>query len=212
LLIYVEQSIYNFGMGRSREFDEAAVLEIALETFWQHGYDATPMSALCEAMGLRPGSVYAAFGDKRGLFVRCLRHYADTISAQALDRIHSGRSGLQGIRSYFANLVDAMVDGRRRWGCLLTNSVIEFATRDPELAVLFEVHFSRLETAFAAALARARAEGELRPGAGPHDAGLLVAVVQGMNVLAKTRPGRAALERVARQAIAGLEGCATGCC
>ena len=190
-------------MGRSREFDEEAVLEIALKTFWQGGYDATPMSALCDAMGLRPGSLYAAFGDKRGLFVRCLRHYADTVSAQALERIHSD-SGLRGIRAYFANLVDAMVDGRRRWGCLLTNSVIEFAARDPELAVLFEVHFSRLETAFAAALARAQALGELRPGAGPQDASLLVAVVQGMNVLAKTRPGRVALERVARQAIAGL--------
>lgn len=191
-------------MGRTREFNEEVVLDRALELFWQRGYEASSMSDLCDAMGLRAGSVYSAFGDKRGLFVRCLRRYAETLSAQALQCIHAGSSGLQGIRAYFANLVDAMVEGRRRWGCLLTNSVIEFAARDPELASVFEVHFSRLETAFGAALARAQAAGELRPGAGPHDATFLLAVVQGMNVLAKTQPGRATLERIASEAITGL--------
>jgi TetR/AcrR family transcriptional regulator, transcriptional repressor for nem operon len=191
-------------MGRTREFDEESVLDSALDLFWRRGYEASSMSDLCEAMGLRAGSVYSAFGDKRGLFVRCLRRYAETVSAQALQCIHTGSSGLQGIRTYFANLVDAMVDGRRRWGCLLTNSVVEFAASDPELATIFEVHFSRLETAFAAALARAQAAGELRSGAGPHDAALLVAVVQGMNVLAKTHPGRPTLQRIASEAITGL--------
>lgn len=64
--------------------------------------------------------------------------------------------------------------------------------RDPELAALFQLHLARLETAFAAALTRARS------------AGFLVAVVQGMNVLVKTRPQRRTLEGIAQVAVVGL--------
>ena len=126
------------------------------------------------------------------------------LSAEAVDRINSAPSGLQGLRDYFGHLVDAMVDGKRARGCLVTNSLVEFAARDPELAGMFQLHLARLQTSFAAALARARADGELRPGAGPEAAGMLVAVVQGMNVMAKSRPGRQALQNVVDAALAGL--------
>lgn len=191
-------------MGRSRRFNVEEALDAALEMFWQHGYEGTPIQALCRAMDLQPGSVYAAFGSKRDLFVAAVRRYIETVSAEAVDRVNGASSGLQGLREYFACLVDAMVDGKRAWGCLITNSLVEFAARDPELAGMFQLHLARLQTSFAAALARARAEGQLRPGAGPESAGMLVAVVQGMNVMAKSRPGRKALQDVADAALAGL--------
>lgn len=172
--------------------------------FWEQGFDGTSIQALCRAIDVQPGSVYAAFGNKRDLFVAALRRYVDTVSAEAIERINGAPSGMEGLRSYFAHLVDAMVDGNRRWGCLITNSLVEFAERDPELAAMFQVHLAKLQTSFAAALARARTDGELRLGAGPDSAGLLVVVVQGMNVLARTRPGRAALQAVADAALAGL--------
>ena len=195
---------YNNGMGRVRKFDVEEALDVALEMFWQQGFDGTPIQALCQAMDLQPGSVYAAFGSKRNLFVATVRRYIETVSAEAVDRINGAPSGLQGLREYFARLVDAMVDGKRQWGCLITNSLVEFAARDPELAGMFQLHLARLQTSFAAALARARADGELRRGAGPESASMLVAVVQGMNVMAKSRPGRQALQDVVDATLAGL--------
>ena len=191
-------------MGRVRGFDVEEALDVALELFWQQGYEGTPIQALCREMGLQPGSVYAAFGSKRDLFVAALRRYAGTVSDEAVARINGAPSGLQGLREYFDHLIDAMVDGKRAWGCLITNSLVEFAGRDPELAAMFQVHLARLQTSFAAALARARAEGQLRPGIGPESAGMLVAVVQGMNVMAKGRPGRRALQDVADATLTGL--------
>ena len=195
---------YDDCVGRSRRFDVEEALDVALEMFWQQGYDGTPVQALCRAMDLQPGSVYAAFGSKRDLFVAAVRRYMETVSAEAVDRVNGAPSGLQGLREYFAYLVDAMVDGKRVWGCLVTNSLVEFAARDPELAGMFQLHLARLQTSFAAALARARADGELRPGVGPEAAGMLVAVVQGMNVMAKSRPGRQVLQNVVDAAVAGL--------
>jgi TetR/AcrR family transcriptional regulator, transcriptional repressor for nem operon len=191
-------------VGRTRGFDVGEALDAALETFWRRGFDATSVQVLCRAMDIRPGSVYAAFGSKRDLFVAALRSYAETVSAEAIERINTAPSGMQGLRDYFDHLVDAMVDGRRRWGCLITNSLVELAGRDPELTAMFEQHLANLRTSFAGALTRARAGGELRPGAGPESAHLLVAVVQGMNVLARSKPGRPALRAIADSALAGL--------
>jgi TetR/AcrR family transcriptional repressor of nem operon len=196
-------------VGRTRTFDVGEALGVALDTFWERGFEATSIQVLCQAMDLQPGSVYAAFGSKHALFVAALRLYAETVSAEAIERISIAPSGLQGLRDYFAFLVDAMVNGRRRWGCLVTNSLVEFAARDLELAGVFEQHLANLRTSFAGALARARAAGELSPGVGPESAHLLVAVVQGMNVLAKTKPGRPVLQSIADRALAGLAASST---
>lgn len=53
--------------------DEA--LESALTLFWRHGYDGTSLSMLTEAMGINGPSLYAAFGNKEGLFHRALERY-----------------------------------------------------------------------------------------------------------------------------------------
>ena len=185
-------------MGRNRGFDTERALDAALRTFWERGYEASSIQDLCRAMEVQPGSVYAAFGAKRDLFAAALRRYVRTVSTEAIDRISAAPTGTRGLRDYFAHLVDAMVDGDRRWGCLITNSLVEFAGRDPELAGMMDLHLANLRAAFAAALAR---DGSARSGA---SAGLLVAVVQGMNVLAKGRPGRAALESIAEAALAGV--------
>lgn len=191
-------------MGRTRTFDVDEALDAAVETFWRHGFDATSMQTLCRAMEIQPGSVYATFGNKRELLLAALRRYVETVSAEAVQRVNGAPSGMQGLCDYFEHLVEAMVDGKRRWGCLVTNSLVELAERDPELAGMFQRHLTGLRTAFAGALVRASAEGELRPGVGPESADLLVAVVQGMNVLAKTHPGSEALRAIAHAALAGL--------
>ena len=98
-----------------------------------------------------------------------------------------------------------MVDGNRRWGCLITNSLVEFAAPRPGAGRDDHTCTSRtFGPRFAAALTRAAAEGELRPGAGPESAAMLVAVVQGMNVIAKSKPGRAAFDEIVEATLGGL--------
>lgn len=44
------------------------------ETFRNTGYEGTSIDDLVQATGLHRGSLYKAFGSKRGLFVLALRH------------------------------------------------------------------------------------------------------------------------------------------
>ena len=181
------------------------VLDRAVDVFWEHGFDATPMQEMSRVTGLNAGSLYAAFGDKRGLFIQAMQRYMHEVSRQAIERLNGNPSGLAGIRDYFTGLIDAMVDGKRRWGCLVTNSVVEFAMGDAEIAEAFRLHLARLEAAFAGAIERARHDGELpAQTSAAETSAFLVCTVQGLNVLAKTRPGRPMLETMARVAIGAL--------
>ena len=73
-------------LARPREFDEGAVLEAAMQRFWQTGYSATSTRDLGAVMGLAPASLYNAFGDKRTLFARCLDHYLDANMRARIER------------------------------------------------------------------------------------------------------------------------------
>jgi TetR/AcrR family transcriptional repressor of nem operon len=60
-------------MGRPKTFDEEQVIASAAELFARAGYAATSVDDLLQALGMHRGSLYQAFGSKRGLFVTALR-------------------------------------------------------------------------------------------------------------------------------------------
>ncbi|WP_229131590.1 helix-turn-helix domain-containing protein [Bifidobacterium mizhiense] len=70
-------------MGRKRSFDDDEVLARAREVFLEHGYEGTSIDALVKATGLLRGSLYGAFGSKRGMFVAALRDATDSGSGDS---------------------------------------------------------------------------------------------------------------------------------
>lgn len=60
-------------MGRNRTFDEAEVIAQCAAAFRSTGYEGTSIDDLVHASGLHRGSLYKAFGSKRGLFILALR-------------------------------------------------------------------------------------------------------------------------------------------
>ena len=66
--------------GRPRAFDTDAALDKAVRLFWQRGYEATSMADLVAETGVAAASLYAAFGNKAGLFAAVIERYAATFS------------------------------------------------------------------------------------------------------------------------------------
>jgi TetR/AcrR family transcriptional regulator, transcriptional repressor for nem operon len=91
-------------------------------------------------------------------------------------------------------LIDGIVEGQRRWGCLITNTIVELAQREPAIKRKLDSHLARMERAFASAIDRARRAGEIPREPPLERAAFRVSVVEGMNVLAKMKPSREKLE------------------
>ena len=62
-------------MARPRTFDEDVVIARAAEVFSRLGYNACSVDDLVEATALQRGSLYKAFGSKRGLFEKVLTRF-----------------------------------------------------------------------------------------------------------------------------------------
>lgn len=62
-------------LGRPRSFDREQALEAAMRVFWKQGYEGASLTALTNAMGINRPSLYAAFGDKAGLFREAVARY-----------------------------------------------------------------------------------------------------------------------------------------
>src|SRR5690242_21022003 len=63
--------------GRPRAYDPADALARAAAQFWKAGYAGTSLDDLVAATGMNRPSLYAAFGDKRELYLKTLEHYRD---------------------------------------------------------------------------------------------------------------------------------------
>src|SRR5271167_2268205 len=75
--------------GRPRSFDEMEALEKATQVFWSKGYDGVTIDDLVDGMGVGRPSLYSVFGDKRTIFLRVLRAYAETKGALAAKALFS---------------------------------------------------------------------------------------------------------------------------
>lgn len=191
-------------MARSPTFDRETVLDHAVACFWRHGYEGTSVQDLVAATGLGRGSLYAAFGDKRGVFEAALDRYRTVVSARLFAPLDAPGADMDAIREVLRRL--ATVDRKAPApGCLLTNTVCEAGPRDPAFAASVRLAFEGVERRFETALEGAATRGQLRPGVVPADAALfLLGTAQGLRVLARAGETAARLETVARTALAAL--------
>lgn len=148
-------------MPRPRSFEEDEALDAALLVFWRQGYEATSIQELVDATGLSRSSLYAAFGDKHGLFLRCLERYGETVGADWTAPLRDPSAGLPEIRRCFELMLELIDAGIGRMGCFNVVSLAERGPHDPDVADLTQANFRMVREAFRAALGAAAARGEL---------------------------------------------------
>ena len=85
--------------GRPRGFDRDAALEAAMLLFWRKGFAAASMNDLCDAMGIRSPSLYAAFGSKEALYLEAIEHYVQTIGPPVWDKLAEGTTARAGVEN-----------------------------------------------------------------------------------------------------------------
>ncbi|MGI9504473.1 MAG: TetR/AcrR family transcriptional regulator [Geminicoccaceae bacterium] len=192
-------------MGRPREFDEESAIAQIMDVFWRNGFEGTSMSDLVDATGLKKGSLYAAFGNKRSMYLKALLHY-DRIEIDASVRILKGPEFAKKRIAKFLQLsIDAVAQRKDRRGCFMCTASVDQAALDLETERIVNASLKRMERALSDALAEIDDIGSNKTELSGR-ASLLLSVYLGMRVLAKAGYSLSALRATKRSALldAGL--------
>ncbi len=193
-------------MARPREFDQAIVLEAAIQCFWAKGFEATSMRDLIDRMGITGASVYNAFGDKRALYRRALAHYLESSFGERVTRLETTLPPRQAIEMFFAEIIDRSMSDSLHRGCMMVNSALEAVPGAPEAQDIIDDFLTRAEGFFHRCVQAGQNDGSISRSQPAEDLGrLLLGVLLGVRVLARAKPQRSLLESVVRPVLALLD-------
>ncbi len=172
-----------------------------MHVFWEKGYEGASMHDLTTAMGIKPASLYAAFGNKQAMFERTLDHYLAGPAAFMSAALEEPTAYAVAER-ILRQTAEALTARRARYGCM----TIQAALVGGEETKAVRKKLIRLRVRAQNAL-RQRFEQSKSYGNLPEDAdaaGLadfITCVFQGMTVQAINGAGREQLLRIARTAL-----------
>jgi TetR/AcrR family transcriptional regulator, transcriptional repressor for nem operon len=143
-------SVQNASMARPLEFDRPQAVKKALVLFWRKGYQATSLAELLEAMDISRSSFYAAFTDKRSLYIECMEVFS-ACTLKVLQRARAEMPPVDALQSFFEhNFAGARGAGAvsEHWGCMMVNTVLEMSGVDDELAAHASDYLAGLQRIF----------------------------------------------------------------
>ena len=189
--------MYAHWMPWQKQYDETEVLNRAIDAFWKHGYAATSINDLVEATGIHRGSLYAAYKDKRTLFIHAYEKYDIQYRRDFLAKMAREYPPRDCIIETF-RLVAGTVD---RKGCLIVNTALELAPHDPEIERMVKHSLGGVET-----FLRHRIEEGQQDGSIPSDvpaattASALLGMLLGLRVLSRSSPDAATMDAIVDRA------------
>jgi TetR/AcrR family transcriptional regulator, transcriptional repressor for nem operon len=190
-------------VARPREFDEEAVLRVASEQFWTHGYAGTSMDAVAAATGLGKGSLYGAFGGKRQLFLRIFDDYCSrTVAAVATGLTGPDEDAYARLCAQIRAAAAGIAADSLHRGCLLAKGAAELSEHEPDVIARSRQTLEGIATALTEDIRAAQRHGDLDQAADADQlATLVLAVLRGMEALGKAGIDADRLKSAAEAAI-----------
>ena len=187
-------------MARPITFDRSQVLQQAIQLFWLQGYSDTSIKNLVDATGLQPGSLYAAFGDKRGIFLAALDAYFDTMKGNLFSVLHNDKMPNERLTDFFYQLLQESSSDPDRKGCLLINTLSETPVNDTEINSRLQTMFAEVELELQQLLIECKTQGQLHNDQDPDSlAKFLLSGIFGLRLFNKTQPDIASLKSIVDQ-------------
>ncbi|BDF94079.1 TetR/AcrR family transcriptional regulator [Pseudoalteromonas sp. KAN5] len=146
---------------RVAEFDREYVLRQAMLAFMQCGYAKTSMQKLTQVTALHPGSLYAAFGNKKGIFLAAIEQYQADRNQQFTALFCDQMPVLPSLRLYLDSIIAECISGDAMKVCLLTKSISEVEGQDLQISQALMANLNAYENALTIQFNRAIEQGEI---------------------------------------------------
>lgn len=186
--------------GRPWSFDRQEAIEKAMRLFWRHGYEGVSIGDLTREIGVAPPSLYAAFGNKAGLYSEALARYEANFGSIDHASVCAATSLAAAVRTLLEAAVRAVTHPDRESGCMISSGMIEC---HPEHAPLAH------EAAMRRKAMQDRVAETLQPFADTEPvqrlARHLAAVMQGISIQARDGATPAELQEIVEEVVSGIE-------
>ncbi len=193
-------------MSRSRKVEPAAAVNAAMELFWTHGFCELGTRQIEQETGITRFTLQTSYGGKMQLFLAALDAYLDIFEQSEM--LHTASGGLEGVAVFFEIRGDAaaMPDIACQ-GCLMLNSMSEFAHREAEVNLRTERYLSLLRRGIQTGLERAKEDGDLSAEFDTKGmAEVLLGAALGLNAVIRASEGDAAGKTMATSIAAMVRG------
>lgn len=193
-------------MARTRGFCEQQALDGAMQLFWQQGYGAASLDRLLDATDLSKSSFYETFGNKRDLLLATLERYQTHFIDVLIEPLRNPDAGRAEIEAVFRRVVAHALGPAGPRGCFVNNCLVEVGPHDEEIRDAARAVRDHLEDALVAAVASGQKSGSIGSREKPRALGrFLINTIAGINVAAKWKPGKPALDDIVRLALRALD-------
>jgi TetR/AcrR family transcriptional regulator, copper-responsive repressor len=160
------EAVERLRRGRPRQYDPDQALAKAARAFWKGGYAGTSLDDLAAATGMNRPSLYAAFGDKRDLYLKTLERYQRKSRAQTLELLADHPP----LRVFLSRFYDGALDiyragGDDARGCYSISTAPAQATVDTAVRAFLHDSIRGTDAFLADLIEKARARGEVAAGA-----------------------------------------------
>lgn len=202
-------------MSRKARYSTDESIKKAKALFWKRGYQGASLKHIENALDMRPGSVYAAFGSKENLFGQALESYMADMQALLRAKLESSDGILEGLRCYFRDLARACTANGSEGAmpapaCMLVKTLLEVNDEEANLRDRANQLLDGVEAELESVLVKAREAGELKPEVDTARlARLLQSQIMGLRSFAHRKVSAVRVRELAEDIIAILDDYAT---
>lgn len=149
-------------MSAQAKFNRDDVIEKAKNLYWEKGYHATSMRNLQDVVDMRPGSIYAAFGNKDNLFKEALNRYAEEGAVNLSNSIAQEKTVLAGLKRFIHSVTVCSKGTAPSGMCMVVKTIGELTQNDsPDLLAHATSILERVEASFVNTFKQAIDNGEI---------------------------------------------------
>ncbi len=188
------------GRGRPRQFEPAQAIWKAVEVFWDNGYSGTSLDQLSAATRINRPSLYAAFGDKRAIYLRALSRFGDEMRRAMLALADSDEPLAQSLRTFYYGAITVYTEHKPR-GCLIFCTAPAEAVSEPEIRAMLQAVIDEIDLGLTRRFIRAAQGGELGDRDPAQCAAIASSVLQSIALRARAGKSQTHLRGLARAAI-----------
>lgn len=161
------------------------LIERAQEIFWLKGYKGLSVQELSKHLEVSASVLYNKYS-KDMLFTGSLDYYTNTYSDPFLSQLRASTEGLESLKLFFYELIEALKNRTFPKSCLMVNTIVELRNENQDVVDRYDSYLEVLKDSYVVVLNKAYDLGQFKKKEKINDyAEFLLGIIFSMSILYK---------------------------